>query len=225
MYGEKRCKIVICFRGYLLGEDRIEFSGILAVLYDLIWVCGVGGIHQTLQVIFEHFTVYVLFLNRVNCLHEYYLWTLGILITPAAFSCHSLQLRFKASSTVGNPSVHGRLTEFISNSQIQKFKLFPILRLNPLWFSMGQYSLGDPLSLVTKSRYKLLRDFIHGHHFPFCQQSCQKESLEEETIFPVDWKDILLHVTHSAFEYLKHWASSQGPRPKISLLKEVCSQI
>ena len=33
MYGEKRCKVMICFRGYLLGEDKIELSGILAVLY------------------------------------------------------------------------------------------------------------------------------------------------------------------------------------------------
>ena len=95
------------------------------------------------------------------------LWTLGILITPAAFTCHSLHLRFEASSTVGNPSVHGRLTEFTSNNQIQKFKLFPILRLNPLCFSMGQYSLGDPLSLVTKSRYKLLRDSLYHLWTPF----------------------------------------------------------
>lgn len=49
--------------------------------------------------------------------------------------------------------------------------------------------------------------------------------LKEETVFPVDWKDILLCITHSSFEYLKHWASSQEPRPKISLLKEFCSQI
>ena len=56
-----KCLLISCFRWYLLGEDKIEFSGILAVSYDLIWVCGVGGIYQTIQVIFEHSTVYVLY--------------------------------------------------------------------------------------------------------------------------------------------------------------------
>lgn len=178
-----------------------------------------------IQVIFEH-SVYVLHLNRVICLNDCTLepWVSQLLLLP--FTCivstsglrPLLQLE-TLLSTVGWQSLYH------NHNQIEKFKLFPILRLKPLCFSMGQYSLGDPLSLVTKRRYKLLRDVIRGHHFPFCQQRCQKESLEEETVFPVDWKDILLCVTHSSFEYLKHWASSQGPRPKISLLKEFCSQI
>lgn len=183
------------------------------------------GIHQTIQVIFEHSTVYVLYLNRINCLNDYTLgpWVSQLLLLPFTCIVSTSGSRPLLQLETLLPMV-GWQSLYHNHNQIEKFKLFPILRLNPLCFSMGQYSLGDPLSLVTKRRYKLLRDIIRGYHFPFCQQRCQ-ESLEEETVFPVDWKDILLHVTHSSFEYLKHWASSQGPRPKISLLKEFCSQI
>ena len=99
-------------------------------------------------------------------------------------------------------------------------QMFSTYRLNPLGFPKGWHSFGGPLSLVVERRCRLLRDILSGQLFPSRKQSCQKESLGE-----VNWKDILFCITHSSFEYVKHWASSQGPRPKFSLVNEFCSQI
>ena len=115
--------------------------------------------------------MYVLHLNRVICLNDCTLepWVSQLLLLPVTCIVSTSGLRPLLQletllSTVGWQSLYH------NHNQIEKFKLFPILRLNPLCFSMGQYSLGDPLYLVTKRRYKLLRDVIRGHHFPFWQR-------------------------------------------------------
>lgn len=56
-----RVKIMVSFIGYLLEEGKFEFFRMLVVFYNLIWICGGGGLLSYIFNICVLYGIYIIF--------------------------------------------------------------------------------------------------------------------------------------------------------------------